>query len=105
MHILGKMDQFTLKMNVFGFYLRISRSRGPKNIEKPCKNGPGLSGTIGIVAPNAPHERQMHIFAKEMRPELRATTSETTTYISFLRQDPIETSSVWGIETSSVWGI
>ena len=71
--------------------------RGAKNIEKPCKNGPGLSGTLCFPILFGPHEREMYIFSKEMRPELHRPTSGTTTYISFLRQDPSEETSVWGI--------
>jgi len=58
--------------------------RGAKNIEKPCKNGPELSGTLCFPILFGPQEREMLIFPKEMRPALRGPTSGTTTYISFL---------------------
>ena len=55
-----------------------------KNLAKMARQFPGLCFPILF----GPHERQIHIFGRETRPALRQTPSETTTYISFPRQDP-----------------
>ena len=71
--------------------------RGAKNIEKPCKIGQAVSGTLCFPILFGPQEREMLIFPKEMRPALRGTSSETLTYISFLSaRTPSEATSVWG---------
>ena len=76
-----------------------------KNIEKPCKNGPELSGTVCFPILFGPQEREMLIFPKRNAHFSKGNASGTSRanlrnhhlYLFSLRQDPIETSSVWGI--------
>ena len=56
-----------------------------KNFPKMARDFPALLFSYIFVGP---HERQIHIFGRETRPALLEPPSETTTYISFLRQDP-----------------